>query len=300
MSAFVRNVLSSGKDGSTSFLLFMLNSNPNNQNQTNNSSLMATLIHDTDRMSSLEIAELTGKRHDAILRDIRNLLKQGVSAHNFVETSYKQPQPRGGYKELPCFGLTKKGCLILASGYDAVLREKIIDRWESLEMEKRKPQTPKNYLEALKALVSSEEEKERLALEVQQKQITIELQEKEIKESAPKINYYDNHLQSVNTLTSTQVAKQIGMDAEKIHRKMKEIGILYKQSGQWLLYSPFSTWGLHATRTQTYTRNDGSIGTSVYTVWTTKGIRFIHALNECGWNVKKAIKQIKGEFEPAA
>lgn len=149
-------------------------------------------------------------------------------------------------------------------------------------------------------VLQSEEEKERLALEVQQKQITIELQEKEIKESAPKINYYDNHLQSVNTLTSTQVAKQIGMDAEKLHRKMKEIGILYKQSGQWLLYSPFSTWGLHATRTQTYTRNDGSIGTSVYTVWTTKGIRFIHALNECGWNVKKAIKQIKGEFEPAA
>lgn len=31
---------------------------------------MATLIHDTDRMSSLEIAELTGKRHDAILRDM--------------------------------------------------------------------------------------------------------------------------------------------------------------------------------------------------------------------------------------
>lgn len=55
MSAFVRNVLSSGKDGSTSFLLFMLNSNPNNQNQTNNSSLMATLIHDTDRMSSYKV-----------------------------------------------------------------------------------------------------------------------------------------------------------------------------------------------------------------------------------------------------
>lgn len=149
-------------------------------------------------------------------------------------------------------------------------------------------------------VLQSEEEKERLALEVQQKQITIELQEKEIKQAAPKVSYYDNHLQSVNTLTSTQVAKQIGMDAEKPHRKMKEIGILYKQSGQWLLYSPFSTWGLHATRTKTYTRNDGSIGTSVYTVWTTKGLRFIHALNECGWNVKKAIKQIKGEFEPAA
>lgn len=149
-------------------------------------------------------------------------------------------------------------------------------------------------------LSKREERLKQLEAQTEQQQATIKIQTEEIKKSAPKVNYYDNHLQSVNTLTSTQVAKQIGMDAEKLHRKMKEIGILYKQSGQWLLYSPFSTWGLHATRTQTYTRNDGSIGTSVYTVWTTKGLRFIHALNECGWNVKKAIKQIKGEFEPAA
>lgn len=149
-------------------------------------------------------------------------------------------------------------------------------------------------------VLQSEEEKERLALEVQQKQITIELQEKEIKQAAPKVSYYDNHLQSVNTLTSTQVAKQIGMDAEKLHRKMKEIGILYKQSGQWILHAPYSTWGLHSTRTQTYTRSDGSTGTSVYTVWTTKGVRFIIALYENEWNVKKAIKQIKSEVNPAA
>lgn len=149
-------------------------------------------------------------------------------------------------------------------------------------------------------LKQEREERAKLEAQTEQQQATIKIQTEEIKQAPPKVNYYDNHLQSVNTLTSTQVAKQIGMDAEKLHRKMKEIGILYKQSGQWLLYSPFSTWGLHATRTQTYTRNDGSIGTSVYTVWTTKGLRFIHALNECGWNVKKAIKQIKGEFEPAA
>lgn len=108
-----RYVLNSGKDN-IPFLFIVMFNNIDNHHQTNNSSLMTTLIHDTDRMSSLEIAELTGKRHDAILRDIRNLLKQGVSHHNFVETSYKQPQPRGGYKELPCFELTKKGCLILA------------------------------------------------------------------------------------------------------------------------------------------------------------------------------------------
>lgn len=120
---------------------------------------MEDLIPNLKGMTSLEIAEVTGKRHDAVLRDIRNLLKQGVSHHNFVETSYKQPQPRGGYKELPCFNLTPKGCLILASGYDAVLRERIINRLEYLENEKKVIKTPQTYLEALEALVASEKER---------------------------------------------------------------------------------------------------------------------------------------------
>lgn len=49
--------------------------------------VMTDLILYKETMSSLEIAELTGKRHDAILRDIRNLLNQGVNAHNFVEVN---------------------------------------------------------------------------------------------------------------------------------------------------------------------------------------------------------------------
>lgn len=149
-------------------------------------------------------------------------------------------------------------------------------------------------------LAKREERLKQLEAETEQQQATIELQDKEIKEAAPKVCYYDSHLQSVNTQTSTQVAKQIGMDAEKLHKKLKEIGVIYKQSGQWLLHAPYSTWGMHSTRTQTYTRSDGSIGTSVYTVWTTKGVRFIIALYESGWDVKKAIKLIKGELTPAA
>lgn len=75
------------------------------------------------------------KRHDAVLRDIRNLLEQGVNAHNFVAVEYVDAK---GEKR-PCYQLTKKGCLILASGYNAVLREKIIDRWEELESGKATP-----------------------------------------------------------------------------------------------------------------------------------------------------------------
>ena len=164
------------------------------------------------------------------------------------------------------------------------------------------PQLPNfnNPAEAARAWADQYEKNQTLALEVQQQQETIELQQQELTQSAPKVTYYDNHLQSVNTQTSTQAAKQIGMDAEKLHKKLKEIGIIYRQSGQWILHAPYSTWGMHSTRTQTYTRSDGSIGTSVYTVWTQRGVRFIIALYENDWSVKKAIKQIKGELNPAA
>lgn len=141
-----------------------------------------------------------------------------------------------------------------------------------------------------KRLEQARQEKARLEQQAEQQQAMIDLQDREIKQSAPKVKYYDDCLQSVNTLTTTQVAKQIGLDAEKLHKKLKEIGVIYRQSGQWLLHSPYSTWGLHATRTQTYTRSDGSTGTSIYTVWTEKGRRFIIALYQEGFDLKKAIK----------
>lgn len=149
-------------------------------------------------------------------------------------------------------------------------------------------------------VLQAEEEKERLLLENNHLSETVNLQTEELQKAAPKVNYYDTHLQSVNTLTSTQVAKQIGMVAEKLHKKLNEAGIIFYQSGQWLLYSPYSAWKLHDTRTNAFTRSDGSTGTNSYTVWTEKGRRFIIALYENGWNVKKAIKQIKGELNTAA
>lgn len=87
-----------------------------------------------ETMTSLEIAEVTGKRHDNVVRDIQNILKQGVDALNFEETTYTDKANR----KQKCFTLTKKGCLILASGYDALLRERIINRWEELEKQVRK------------------------------------------------------------------------------------------------------------------------------------------------------------------
>lgn len=147
--------------------------------------------------------------------------------------------------------------------------------------------------ERIKAL--QQENSEQMA-QLTQKEERIAKQEEVIKQSAPKVTYYDDVMQSVNTLTSTQVAKMHGMsDASKLNKKLCECGVCYRQSGQLLLHTPFSTWGLHATRTQTYTRSDGSLGTSVYTVWTQKGARFIKALLDCDWKPRKACDLIKAE-----
>lgn len=146
-----------------------------------------------------------------------------------------------------------------------------------------------------KRLDKANADKAQLEADNQNKQATIEAQTSELKKQAPKVEYYDNTLQSVNTLTATQVAKERGMDAEKLNRKLKEAGIIYRQSGQWIVKQPYASWGLHKTRTQTYTRSDGSLGTNTYLVWTQKGKMFILALIDNGYNVKSAIRQIKGE-----
>ena len=79
-------------------------------------------------ITSLEVAELTGKEHKNVVRDIRNILAQldENAQLNFEPGSYKDAQNQ----ERPMFKLTKEGCLCLISGYDAILRMKIINRWK--------------------------------------------------------------------------------------------------------------------------------------------------------------------------
>lgn len=149
-------------------------------------------------------------------------------------------------------------------------------------------------------VLQAEEEKERLLLENNHLSETVNLQTEELQKAAPKVNYYDTHLQSVNTLTTTQVAKEIGMNAEKLNSKLKELGIQYKQSDQWLLKAPYDRWGMHDVRTNIFTSERGNTHTNTYTAWTQRGRRFIIALYENDWDVKKAIKQIKGEMNSAA
>ncbi len=107
-------------------------------------------------MSSLEIAELTAKRHDNVLIDIKNML---------TELKIQSPEFSGDYKDhkgrtYPCYNLPKRETLILIAGYNVVVRAKIIDRWQELEAKQTTVALPQTYLQALEHLLTSEKEKQ--------------------------------------------------------------------------------------------------------------------------------------------
>ncbi len=98
--------------------------------------IIPTTLNGLPGMSSLEIAEVSGKRHDRVLKDARKMLEElgsiGVvktDASSFVETSYQNSQN----KAQPMVILDKELTFTLITGYSVKLRHLIVKRWLELE-----------------------------------------------------------------------------------------------------------------------------------------------------------------------
>jgi len=111
-------------------------------------------------MSSLEIAELTGKPHNDVLKDIRRILAEAEIGEGKFSHTYLSSQN----KQLPCFNLPRRECDLVIAGYSVKYRLAIIDRWQELEKTKN-AQLPQTYIEALQQLIIKEQERERLEIE---------------------------------------------------------------------------------------------------------------------------------------
>lgn len=177
---------------------------------------MNELTLNQNGMTSLEIAEVTGKQHAHVMRDIRNVLSQGVSESNFGLGSYTDANGQ----DRPLFNLTPKGCLILASGYDAVLREKIVDRLEILESSKQK--IPQSYSEALQ--LAADQAKQ---IEEQQKQIS--KKDAKIAKIQPKADFADAAFQSDDKVDIGMSAKilNLGFGRNTLFEKLRKSGVFF-------------------------------------------------------------------------
>lgn len=246
---------------------------------------LSTTIVDGDRMTSLQIAEITGKAHKDIMRAIRNMEPawEKVQERKFALMQEEVETNNGGHKMRPYFSLNKEECLYIATKFNDEARAKLIKRWKELEEQHQKPSVPQNYLEALESLVKAEKEKQQLALENKQKDETIitiskanvELGNK-ITEMLPKVSYYDRILQSNATMTITQIAQDYGMSAIAMNKELESMRIQHKERGQWMLYAQFLKGGYVHSRAVDIIRRDGRHDVKYNTEWTTKGRLFLY------------------------
>lgn len=110
----------------------------------------------------------------------------------------------------------------------------------------------------------------------------IVLQSEQLKQQAPKVKSYDEYISSDGTFSATQIAKEYGWGAKTLNNKLRELGVQYKQHGQWLLFAKYSGKGYTKSVPHAFTHADGRVDVRMSTVWTAKGREYIHSLLNAG------------------
>lgn len=153
---------------------------------------------------------------------------------------------------------------------------------------------------AAKAALERKEARVReLEAQTEQQTVVITHQQEQIQKDAPKVEYYDQTLAAINCVTPTQIGNDLGISAKALNQKLSEIGIIYKQSGQWMFKGKYKDWNLGNSRTFNRILPDGRVIANTNLVWNQRGKRFILALYNNDFNVKDAIAEINGEKRAA-
>lgn len=105
----------------------------------------------------------------------------------------------------------------------------------------------------------------------------------QIESDRPKIDYYNTILQCKDAIPISVIAKDYGMSAAQMNKRLNELGIQYKQGGVWLLYQKYADQGYTNSSTFYFINEDGDKHSKVHTRWTQKGRLFLYdALKDAG------------------
>ena len=116
-------------------------------------------LDNTRTMLSTEIAVLTEKRHDHVIRDIESIIKQLEKDNPDLGSGFKSTTylANNGKNER-CYELDYEATMIVLTGYNVVARAKVITRWQ--ELERQEPKIPLSFSEALLLAGKLQAEKE--------------------------------------------------------------------------------------------------------------------------------------------
>lgn len=211
-------------------------------------------------MSSREIAELTGKRHDHVMRDARLMI---VELHGESDLPKFGGVYKGGNGEdRPCLNLPKRETLILVSGYNLTMRAKIIDRWQELEAQQRPdPMAALNDPAMMRGLLLTYSEK---VLDLETTNAVL----------APKAEALDRIAVADGSLNITETAKALQMRPKDLFQYLQAHGWIYRRPGArgYLGYQTRVNSGLLEHKVTTVTRGDGSEKIVEQVLVTAKGL----------------------------
>ena len=242
-------------------------------------------------LDSREVAGMMEMEHSEILKKLEGTKRPDgtVKQVGIIPTMAKGKIPVSDYfipstykdasgKENKCYLFTKMGCEFIANKFTGekgiLFTAKYTKRFNQMEQTLKQPidsymiQDP---IERAKAWIKEQEQKQTLEFANRQK-------DQLIGELKPKADYMDKILQNTGLVTITQIAKDYGMSGEKMNSLLHELGVQYKQSGQWLLYTKYQDKGYTHSETVGITHSDGRPDIKMNTKWTQKGRLFLYDL----------------------
>ena len=259
-------------------------------------------------ITSMEIAEITGREHKNVMQAIRSMEPawEKVCRLKFQLTSRTIEQPKGGTREVPYYLLTKTECLFVATKFNDEARAKLVLRWEQLEKEKlgsqssnlqkqqysenessvsNLPVDPRNLsrLQILQLALQAEEEKEQLQhkvddLEADNYSLATDNAEKQqqITQLKEQTAYLSVIMADQTAVPVSQIAQDYGMGAKSFNNLLRGLNIQRKVGDQWILYSAYLGRGYVQTRMIPIHHSDRPDTYKPVTVWTQSGRKFIY------------------------
>ena len=207
------------------------------------------------RMTSLEIAQLSGKQHKDVLKAIRNMESawEKVNGRNFALVDYKDQ--KGELR--PCYLLSKTECLYIATKFNDEARAKLVIRWQELEEERlMEMQQPKQKIQEIRLLACDEE--------------VLDEADDILGEELEKLNR-----ESRFCYTPTEIGKVFGMDGRDLNSFLSDQKVIRWARGQWQLTQKYLHHELTANRYSYVHGRDGRRKLVSRLVWTEKGREFI-------------------------
>ena len=224
-----------------------------------------------DVTTSLIVADIFGKMHKNVIADIEKLeCSVEFNRLNFQPISYTDTMNR----EQKAYEMTKDGFSFLVMGYTGDKASRFKEDFIA-EFNRREALLKNEDYIIAKAFLLLEARKKDLESQVQAKDMQLALANDTIKEAAPKVEYHDEVLMAKDVITTTVIAKDLGMSAIALNDLLHKHGVIFKVQDTWVLYQKYAGRGYTKTRTFPYYDSNEVLRTKIETYWTEAGRKFI-------------------------